>query len=156
MRRLIPDYTREAGVRQLEREIAALTRKVTRKLVSNGKLRRPLILSAKKIPDLLGPARFHSETAEKIKEIGIATGLVWTPVGGEVVFIEATRMPGKGNLLLTGSAGRCDEGERADRIELPAQSGGVARSGRHGSRQVRHPHPCAGRAPCPRTARAPA
>jgi ATP-dependent Lon protease len=105
LRRLITGYTREAGVRQLEREVAALTRKVTRRLVSNGNLRRPLSISPQKIPDLLGPLRFPSETAEKIKEIGIATGLVWTPVGGEVVFIEATRMPGKGNLLLTGLLG---------------------------------------------------
>jgi ATP-dependent Lon protease len=105
LRKLITGYTREAGVRQLEREVAALTRKVTRKLVSNGNPRRPLTITAQKIPDLLGPVRFHSETAEKIKEIGIATGLVWTPVGGEVVFIEATRMPGKGNLLLTGLLG---------------------------------------------------
>jgi ATP-dependent Lon protease len=105
LRRLISDYTREAGVRQLEREVAALTRKVTRKLVSNGNVHRPLTLAAKKIPELLGPPRFHSETAEQIKDAGIATGLVWTPVGGEVVFIEATRMPGKGNLLLTGLLG---------------------------------------------------
>ena len=60
-------------------------------------------------PDLLkeylGAARFVSETAEVIKEIGIATGMAWTPVGGEILFIEATRMPGKGNLLLTGSLG---------------------------------------------------
>ncbi|MCU0788015.1 MAG: endopeptidase La [Verrucomicrobia bacterium] len=105
LRRLITGYTREAGVRQLDREIAALTRKVTRRLVGNGKVRRPLTLSANSVAELLGPVRFHSETAEKIKEIGIATGLVWTPVGGEVVFIEATRMPGKGNLLLTGLLG---------------------------------------------------
>jgi len=92
-------------VRQLEREIASVTRKVTRKIVGNGNVRRPLSLNPKSIPDLLGPPRFHAETAEKIKDAGIATGLVWTPVGGEVVFIEATRMPGKGNLLLTGLLG---------------------------------------------------
>jgi ATP-dependent Lon protease len=105
LRRLITGYTREAGVRQLEREVAALTRKVTRQLVSDGNPARPLQIDPRKIVELLGPPRFHSETAEKIKEIGIATGLVWTPVGGEVVFIEATRMPGKGNLLLTGLLG---------------------------------------------------
>jgi ATP-dependent Lon protease len=105
LRKVIAGYTREAGVRQLEREIAALTRKATRKIVGNGNVKRPMNLAAKAIPDLLGPPRFVPETAERIKEIGIATGLVWTPVGGEVVFIEATRMPGKGNLLLTGLLG---------------------------------------------------
>ena len=105
LRRLIHDYTREAGVRQLEREIAALTRKATRRIVANGHVPKPLVLKPEGLSELLGAARFFNETAETIKEYGIATGLVWTPVGGEVLFIEATRMPGKGNLLLTGSLG---------------------------------------------------
>jgi ATP-dependent Lon protease len=106
IRQVIHDYTREAGVRQLEREIAALTRKATRKIVSsNGHTTKPLILKPEALKDYLGNARFVSETAENIKEIGIATGMAWTPVGGEVMFIEATRMPGKGGLLLTGSLG---------------------------------------------------
>jgi ATP-dependent Lon protease len=105
LRALIHDYTREAGVRQLEREIAALTRKATRKIVSNGHVPKPLILKHESLTDYLGAARFMNETAETIKEYGIATGLGWTPVGGEILFIEATRMPGKGNLLLTGSLG---------------------------------------------------
>ncbi|MGA2863958.1 MAG: endopeptidase La [Verrucomicrobiota bacterium] len=105
LRRLIHDYTREAGVRQLEREIAALTRKATRRLVGNGHLPKPLVLKPEALTNYLGAARFVSESAETIKEYGIATGLGWTPVGGEVLFIEATRMPGKGHLLLTGSLG---------------------------------------------------
>ncbi|HLP76753.1 MAG TPA: endopeptidase La [Candidatus Paceibacterota bacterium] len=105
IRRVIQDYTREAGVRQLEREIAALTRKATRRIVSNGHVPKPLVVSPDALKDFLGSARFLSETAEAIKEIGIATGMAWTPVGGEVMFIEATRMPGKGGLLLTGSLG---------------------------------------------------
>ncbi len=105
LRRLIHDYTREAGVRQLEREIAALTRKATRRIVSNGHFSRPLVLKPETLSDYLGVARFVNETAERIKEYGIATGLGWTPVGGEVLFVEASRMPGKGNLLLTGSLG---------------------------------------------------
>jgi len=105
LRRVIHDYTREAGVRQLEREIAALTRKATRRIVSDGQVPKPLVLSPESLRDYLGAARFVSETAETIKEYGIATGLAWTPVGGEILFIEATRMPGKGNLLLTGSLG---------------------------------------------------
>jgi ATP-dependent Lon protease len=106
IRQVIHDYTREAGVRQLEREIAALTRKATRKILSsNGHVSKPLVLKPEALKDYLGNARFLSETAENIKEIGIATGMAWTPVGGEVMFIEATRMPGKGGLLLTGSLG---------------------------------------------------
>ena len=105
LRRLIHDYTREAGVRQLEREIAALTRKATRRIVSNGHFPKPLVMKPEALVDYLGAARFINETAETIKEIGIATGMAWTPVGGEVLFVEATRMPGKGNLLLTGSLG---------------------------------------------------
>src|SRR6266403_1159415 len=106
LRRLIHDYTREAGVRQLEREIAALTRKATRRIVANGDSgTSTLVLQPKALKDFLGAARFVNETAEAIKEYGIATGLAWTPVGGEILFIEATRMPGKGNLLLTGSLG---------------------------------------------------
>jgi ATP-dependent Lon protease len=106
LRRLINDYTREAGVRQLEREIAALTRKATRRIVSAGDgSNGALSLKPETLPDFLGPARFFAETAETIKEYGIATGLAWTPYGGEILFIEATRMAGKGALLLTGSLG---------------------------------------------------
>ena len=105
LRSLIHDYTREAGVRQLEREIAALTRKATRRIVSNGQIPTPLILKPDALNDYLGAARFVNETAEAIKEYGIATGLGWTPVGGEILFIEATRMPGKGGVMLTGSLG---------------------------------------------------
>ena len=105
LRRVIHDYTREAGVRQLEREIAALTRKATRRIVSDGNDGKPLVMGLDSLKDYLGAARFISETAETIKECGIATGLAWTPVGGEILFIEATRMPGKGGLLLTGSLG---------------------------------------------------
>jgi ATP-dependent Lon protease len=104
LRRVIQAYTREAGVRQLEREIAALTRKATRRLVSNGEA-GTLVLKPAALSDYLGAERFANETAEFIKEYGIATGLGWTPVGGEIMFIEATRMQGKGNLLLTGSLG---------------------------------------------------
>src|SRR5207247_8555083 len=89
----------------MEREIAALTRKATRRIVSNGEIDKPLVLKPEALTDFLGAARFMNETAENIKEYGIATGLGWTPVGGEILFIEATRMPGKGSLLLTGSLG---------------------------------------------------
>jgi ATP-dependent Lon protease len=105
LKRVIHDYTREAGVRQLEREIAALTRKAARKIVSRHGLLRPLIISPDELVDYLGPAQFETTTAEAITEFGVATGLGWTPVGGDILFIEATRMPGNGKLLLTGSLG---------------------------------------------------
>ena len=105
LRRVIHDYTREAGVRQLEREIAALTRKATRRIVGDGHRPKQLLIAPTALRDYLGAARFLNETAETIKEVGIATGLAWTPVGGEILFIEATRMPGKGNMTLTGSLG---------------------------------------------------
>lgn len=105
LRSLIRDYTREAGVRNLEREIAALTRKAARKIVSRKGKAETILIEPKDLEGYLGHAKFVSETAEKISEIGIATGLAWTPVGGDVLFIEATRMRGRGNLLLTGSLG---------------------------------------------------
>ena len=105
LRALIREYTREAGVRQLEREIAALARKAARKIVSRNGAAQPVKLDVTDLKSFLGHAPFVSESAEKITEIGIATGLAWTPVGGDILFIEATRMRGRGNLILTGSLG---------------------------------------------------
>src|SRR6266545_71435 len=105
LRQLIADYTHEAGVRQLEREIGSLTRKAARKIIScNGKS-EPIVIEPRSLLGYLGQPRFISETAEKITDAGIAMGLAWTPVGGEILFIEATRMPGAGKLTLTGSLG---------------------------------------------------
>ena len=105
LRELIREYTREAGVRQLEREIAALARKAARKIVAKNGAAETVKLDAKDVKGYLGHAKFVLESAEKIDEIGIATGLAWTPVGGDVLFIEATRMRGRGQLILTGSLG---------------------------------------------------
>lgn len=105
LKRIIQDYTREAGVRQLEREIASLARKAARRIVSQPGLPQPVTISPRGLVEFLGQPRFLSETAETAIECGIATGLAWTPYGGEILFIEATRMPGKGTLLLTGSLG---------------------------------------------------
>jgi ATP-dependent Lon protease len=105
LRKLIREYTREAGVRQLEREIAALARKAARKIVSRNGAATTVKLDANVLKNYLGYAPFIAETAEKIAEYGIATGLAWTPFGGDVLFIEATRMRGRGTLLLTGSLG---------------------------------------------------
>jgi ATP-dependent Lon protease len=105
LRRLIQDYTREAGVRNLEREIGALVRKVARKIVSTEGIQPAITILPEDLQEYLGAPKFQSEVAEKLKENGIAIGLAWTPVGGDILFIEATRMPGKGRLILTGSLG---------------------------------------------------
>ncbi len=105
LKKLVQDYTHEAGVRQLEREIGTLTRKVARKIVTSRHRNGAVTIAPEDIQRYLGHAEFVSDTAEKITEFGIAMGLAWTPVGGEILFIEATRMPGKGSLILTGSLG---------------------------------------------------
>jgi ATP-dependent Lon protease len=103
LRRIARDYTREAGVRNLEREIGTLCRKIA-KQIAEGK-ETPIHITAERIPDYLGRQRFFEEAAERIDRPGIATGLVWTPVGGEIIFVEAAAMPGKGQLTLTGQLG---------------------------------------------------
>src|SRR5215469_5397618 len=104
LRRIARDYTREAGVRNLEREIGSLCRKVA-KQVAEGR-ETPLHITAEQVPDYLGRQRFFEEAAERIDRPGIATGLVVTSVGGEIIFIEAAAMPGKeGQLTLTGQLG---------------------------------------------------
>jgi ATP-dependent Lon protease len=104
LRHIARDYTREAGVRNLEREIGSLCRKVA-KQIAEGKA-TPIHVSEKEITEYLGRQRFFQEAAERIDRPGIATGLTWTPVGGEIIFIEAASMPGKENqLILTGQLG---------------------------------------------------
>ncbi len=105
VRRLVSEYTHEAGVRQLEREVAAVIRKCARKIISNNGHAKPITVLPESLDEMLGPAKFTEEAAERITENGIAIGLAWTPVGGEILFIEATRMPGGGKLTLTGSLG---------------------------------------------------
>jgi ATP-dependent Lon protease len=105
VRKLIASYTREAGVRQLEREIASLLRKAARRIVEGNGEVACMDVQPKMLPDLLGQPKYESEMAEKVREAGIAMGLAWTPVGGDILFIEVTRMPGTGKLTLTGSLG---------------------------------------------------
>jgi ATP-dependent Lon protease len=101
---IIEEYTREAGVRNLEREIGSVCRKIARD-VAEDKVDRKVRISAKRARELLGKRRFFSETRRRTKDPGVATGLAWTPVGGEVLFIEATAVPGSGNLTITGQLG---------------------------------------------------
>src|SRR5436190_1812198 len=101
---IIQRYTREAGVRNLERELSSICRKVARKVVVEGKHYKEEV-TAEKVTEHLGVPRFRPSMAEEQNEIGIATGLAWTEVGGELLVTEATLMPGKGKLTLTGKLG---------------------------------------------------
>jgi ATP-dependent Lon protease len=102
--RIIREYTREAGVRNLERQIANLCRKAVRRLAENGKL-KGLSVSAKNLEELLGKPVFLNRKADLKDEIGVATGLAWTPYGGDLLKIEVSVLPGKGKLTLTGKLG---------------------------------------------------
>ncbi len=101
--RIIRDYTREAGVRNLEREIGAVCRHAAMRIAENQD--EKLRVTEENLPDILGPARFERESAMRTSVPGVATGLAWTPVGGDILFIEATRTPGSGRLVLTGQLG---------------------------------------------------
>src|SRR6187397_406771 len=101
---IVDSYTREAGVRNLEREIGSLCRGVAVK-VAEGSAKEKEVIGGKEVPEYLGPTKFVSEVADRTSEPGVATGLAWTSVGGDIRFIEATRMPGKGKLTLTGQLG---------------------------------------------------
>jgi ATP-dependent Lon protease len=104
IRLTIREYTHEAGVRNLERELAASLRRVATSIAEN-KLEGAAVVDLALVRDALGKRRFFDERAERIDRPGIATGLVWTPVGGEIIFVEAAITPGKGELKLTGQLG---------------------------------------------------
>lgn len=103
LRRLIREYTREAGVRNLERWIGAVCRKIARQ-VGEGQP-GPFSIDAAQLEELLEPPRFRTEALLGEDEVGVATGLAWTPAGGDVLFVEAAIVPGKGRLTLTGHLG---------------------------------------------------
>ncbi len=103
IRRIIRDYTREAGVRNLEREIGRAGRRLATRLAEGQS--PPFEITSDMVRELLGKPRFYYEVAERTETPGVATGLVWTPVGGDIVFIEATRMPGQKGFVMTGMLG---------------------------------------------------
>lgn len=103
IKELINSYTREAGVRNLEREIANVFRKVARDKIE--KNTKKIKVNKKKVSDYLGAPRFYSELAERTTKPGVVTGLAWTAAGGDILFIEASKMKGKGRLTLTGQLG---------------------------------------------------
>jgi ATP-dependent Lon protease len=104
IRAIIEEYTREAGVRSLERLIGSVCRKVARQ-VAEGKAKGKVRISAKKAREMLGRRRVFAETRRRTKDPGVATGLAWTPAGGDVLFIEAAATPGSGQLTITGQLG---------------------------------------------------
>src|SRR5439155_1320025 len=103
LRVVISDYTREAGVRNLEREIGSLLRHAAMSIAEGETT--TLRIDAPNVPAILGPRRFEAEVADRTSLPGVATGLAWTPVGGDILFIEAARVPGSGRLILTGQLG---------------------------------------------------
>lgn len=103
LRRIIHDYTREAGVRGLEREIGRALRHAAVQIAEGSATQ--VRIGADDLAMILGPPRFENEVAMRTSVPGVATGLAWTPVGGDILFIEATRIPGRGNLILTGQLG---------------------------------------------------
>jgi ATP-dependent Lon protease len=103
IKRLISDYTREAGVRNLEREIGACCRKIARRIAEEKA--EKVQISPEQVIELLGPRKYFSEMAQRKDTIGVATGLAWTPVGGVILFVEATLMSGGKGMVLTGQMG---------------------------------------------------
>ena len=146
---VIDSYTREAGVRTLERELGSVCRGVAVK-VAEGETTEKTTIVAAKIDAYLGPQKYMSEVAERTSIPGVATGLAWTPVGGDILFIEASRMPGKSSLTLTGQLG--------DVMKESAQTATsyVRRSTASTSTFSTKPTcmSTSQRAPCPKTARA--
>jgi len=105
LKAIIEEYTREAGVRNLEREIGTVCRKVARGFAENDGKGRKVKVSGKKARELLGRQKNFPETRRRTRVPGVATGLAWTPTGGDVLFVEATAMPGTGKLVITGQLG---------------------------------------------------
>jgi ATP-dependent Lon protease len=103
--RIIREYTREAGLRNLQRQIASVCRKTARAVLKDQKNMAARKITYESVEDLLGPRKFYFEVAEAEDKVGVATGLAWAETGGQIIFIEATKMRGEGRLLLTGSLG---------------------------------------------------
>jgi ATP-dependent Lon protease len=101
--KVIGDHTREAGVRNLQRTIGSICRKVAKEITQKKEPRKEI--TPEVVTELLGPRKFHNEVAAEDDRIGVVTGMAWTETGGDILFVEATSMPGKPELILTGSLG---------------------------------------------------
>jgi len=147
LRRVITEYTREAGVRSLERQIGTLARKVAARVAADSSYVGRV--TAKDVPDYLGPARFRSEGAFRLSRPGVATGLAWTEVGGDVLYIEAVLLPGGGgHLTLTGQLGSVmQESARAALSHVRQQTASLGITPETLSKQDLHIHVPAGAIP---------
>jgi ATP-dependent Lon protease len=108
LRQIIRDYTREAGVRELERQIGRVCRKVATAVANqpDDSQTDPQCVQPNQLPDFLGPARYFADAAQRTSTAGVATGLAWTSTGGHIIFIEAAKMPGQKGLTITGHLGK--------------------------------------------------
>jgi ATP-dependent Lon protease len=113
--KIIQEHTREAGIRNLERHIATICRKIATEFVHNKETIRNIKVTPDLVEKYLGPRKYYLEVTDEKNRVGIATGLVWTEVGGDIIFIEAARMKGKRELILTGSLGNvmCESAQAA-------------------------------------------
>jgi ATP-dependent Lon protease len=113
--KIIHEYTREAGTRNLERHIATICRKIATEFVHNKETIRNIKVTPGFVQKYLGPRKYYLEVTDEKNRVGVATGLVWTEAGGDIIFIEAARMKGKRELILTGSLGNvmCESAQAA-------------------------------------------
>jgi endopeptidase La len=152
LRLVIAEYTREAGVRNLERQLGAIARKVAARMatraVGAGELEKTVV-DRDQVDDYLGPARFKKEVAFRTSRPGVATGLAWTETGGDVLFIEATLLPGGNqNIILTGQLGNVmQESARAALSHIRARAGELGLSPEFMAKQDLHVHVPAGAIP---------
>jgi ATP-dependent Lon protease len=147
LRRVIAEYTREAGVRSLERQIGTLARKVAARVAADPS--HVGHVTAKDVPDFLGPARFRSEGAFRLSRPGVSTGLAWTEVGGDVLYIEAVLLPGgSGHVTLTGQLGSVmQESARAALSHVRQQASALGITPETLTKQDLHIHVPAGAIP---------
>jgi ATP-dependent Lon protease len=147
LRRVIAEYTREAGVRTLERQIGAIARKVAARVAADGS--STAMIDAREVETYLGPPRFRSEAAFRTSRPGVATGVAWTEVGGDVLFVEASLMPGgHGNLTLTGQLGNVmQESARAALSHIRQNAGELGIPADFLAKQDLHVHVPAGAIP---------
>ena len=103
--KIVQEYTYEAGIRNLNREIASICRKIAKKVVQHAGPAEAVTVTPAGVEELLGPRKYYFEVAEEQDRVGVSTGLVWTDIGGEIIFIESANMAGKQELILTGSLG---------------------------------------------------
>ena len=154
LRKIISEYTREAGLRELERLVAQLARKVARRVVEEGaqrpragarararKAAASAAISLDEITKHLGPPRYLAEERRGTDEIGTVNGLAWTPYGGEVLHVEAQTMAGKGSLTLTGQLGDVMKESATGGAVVRARARADAGAARRVLRRARDPHP---------------